>query len=88
MADAATAFAGQTALVAAYLDKAELADGLQQAMDSRGDDRAGQGRDHGKRGYTPEEAFDILRLQSQAENRKLRDIAAELVTGQRRRPDQ
>jgi AmiR/NasT family two-component response regulator len=35
-------------------------------------------------GCSADEAFDLLRLQSQTENRKLRDIASELVTRHRR----
>lgn len=38
----------------------------------------------GATGCTPDDAFDLLRQQSQAENRKLRDVAQEIVERQKR----
>ena len=38
-----------------------------------------------EQGYSDDEAFDVLKTASMRENRKLRDIAAELVGGARRR---
>jgi GAF domain-containing protein len=84
--DPAAGFAGQMAIVAAYIEKAELADQMQQAMDSRATIEQAKGIIMATAGCSPDEAFDLLRQQSQAENRKLRDIAAELVTRQRRQP--
>jgi AmiR/NasT family two-component response regulator len=39
----------------------------------------------GQQGYSDDEAFDALRTASMRENRKVRDIAAEVVRGARRR---
>ena len=38
-----------------------------------------------REGYSDEEAFEVLRTASMRENRKLRDIAADLVRGARSR---
>jgi len=40
-----------------------------------------------RHGITPAAAFDLLSEQSQRSNRKLREIAEELVAGTQRRPD-
>lgn len=83
-AQAGEAFAGQAAIIAAYTDRAELAGHLQTAMASRAVIEQAKGIIMGTMGCTPDEAFDILRQQSQTENRKLRDVAEELVARQQR----
>jgi transcriptional regulator with GAF, ATPase, and Fis domain len=83
-AQAGEAFAAQIAVIAAYCDKAELAGHLQTAMASRAVIEQAKGIVMATMGCTPDEAFDILRQQSQTENRKLRDLAAELVARQQR----
>ena len=40
----------------------------------------------GATGYSPDKAFEQLKAQSQFENRKLRDIATEIVDRAQRRP--
>lgn len=78
-------FAGQAAIIAAYYDKAEAADHMKRAMESRATIEQAKGVVMVASGCSADEAFDILRGQSQAENRKLRDVADELVRRQRRR---
>lgn len=78
-------FAGQAAVVSAFYEKAEAADHLKRAMESRATIEQAKGVIIAAAGCSPDEAFDILRIQSQAENRKLRDVAAELIELQRRR---
>jgi len=75
----------QAAIIAAYFDKAEQAQHLQQAMVSRAVIEQAKGVIMASVGCTSEEAFDLLRQQSQTENRKLRDIAEEIVAVQARR---
>jgi AmiR/NasT family two-component response regulator len=87
-------FARHAAIVLAnaqvYWDARQLSENLEQALHSRSTInyaigiliRAGAG------GRSPEEAFQILVRASQRENRKLRDIAAEIVrhAGDRKEP--
>jgi GAF domain-containing protein len=84
MIDLARLFAGQSAVVVAYLEQAETADGLSTAMVSRAVIEQAKGVVMASSGCSAEEAFDVLRTQSQAENRKLRDVAAEIVARQRK----
>lgn len=58
-----------------------LAEGLEQALDSRATIEQAKGILMGRHGVDPDAAFDLLRRRSQHENRKLRDIAAEVLQG-------
>jgi GAF domain-containing protein len=79
-------FAQLSAIVAAYYDRAEEADNLQRAIESRSTIEQAKGIIMATSGCTPDRAFDLLREQSQAENRKLRTIAEEIVASQERHP--
>ena len=78
------AFAAQAAIVVsnahAYWKALALAHNLSTAMDSRAVIEQAKGVMIASEGVTAEEAFNLLRQQSQAENRKLRDVAADIVT--------
>jgi GAF domain-containing protein len=82
-------FVRQSAIVLAnaqvYWDARNLSENLNQAMRSRAtiDYAVGIVMAHG--GRSPEEAFQVLVRASQRENRKLRDIAAEIVERASRR---
>lgn len=78
-------FAGQVAVISAYFDKADTADHLRVAMESRAEIEQAKGIIMATTGCDPDGAFDVLRQQSQRENRKLRDIAADIVAQQQRR---
>lgn len=86
--DAGLLFAGQAAAVAsvasAYWEQAAAAEGLRQAMASRAVIEQAKGVIMASMGCGGETAFTVLRQQSQAENRKLREIAQEIVDRQRR----
>src|SRR5205085_4785442 len=82
MAQMADGFAAQAAIVTAYCDKADLAEHLQTAMESRAAIEQAKGVIMATMGVGPDAAFDVLRQQSQSENRKLRDLAVELVARQ------
>jgi transcriptional regulator with GAF, ATPase, and Fis domain len=84
-AETATIFARQCAVVGAYFDRAEQVDNLQRAIESRSEIEQAKGVIMASAGVSADEAFDVLRQQSQAENRKLREIAAEIVARQTRR---
>jgi GAF domain-containing protein len=71
----------------AWAERDQAAQGLARAMESRATIEQAKGVVMATTGCTPDEAFEVLRVQSQAENRKLRDIAAELVERQRSRRD-
>lgn len=77
------AFAAQAAVVASnardYWAVAETSKQLQHALASRAVIEQAKGILMGVQHCTPDEAFDILRRSSQRENRKLREIAEELV---------
>lgn len=75
-------FAGQTAIVAAYFDRADEADNLTRALESRATIEQAKGVIMATAGCDPDGAFAILRQQSQSENRKLRDLASEIVARQ------
>jgi GAF domain-containing protein len=81
----ARTFAGYAAVALAnahlYSSTAALAQQMQEAMDSRATIEQAKGILVAQRGCTPEAAFDILVRGSQAANRKLRDIAADIVRG-------
>ena len=72
----------------AYWEQAELAAGLSSAMKSRATIEQAKGILIATTGCSPEEAFDRLREQSQFENRKLRDVAEDLVGSKRLAGDQ
>jgi GAF domain-containing protein len=79
----ATAFATQASIVlgnaTAYFSAQELNEGLRLAMESRATIEQAKGIIMAQSAVDPEEAFDVLRRASQRENRKLRDIAHEMV---------
>lgn len=83
------AFAAHAAYVLlnhqAYWDARSLSENLQQAMLSRAEIEQAKGIIMGATGCTADEAFEQLKLQSQAENIRLRDIAREIVARSRRR---
>jgi len=72
---AATAFAN----AAAYAAAAKLNENLREAIATREIIGEAKGILMARQGCTSDEAFDILRRASQRTNRKLRDIAVELV---------
>jgi GAF domain-containing protein len=86
----AEVFAQQSAIALAnaqvYWDARQLGENLQQAMRSRSviDQAIGILLTDGGRG--PDEAFQLLVRASQRENRKLRDVAAEIVRRAVQRP--
>jgi hypothetical protein len=84
-ADLGCLFAGQAAIVSAYYDKSDTADHLRRAMESRATIEQAKGVIMATTGGTPDDAFAILRQQSQNENRKLREVAEEIVERQQRR---
>lgn len=63
----------------AYWSAHELSEQLQQAMVSRAAIEQAKGVIIEQSGVSSEEAFELLRRASQRENRKLREIAAEIV---------
>ena len=77
--------------VQVYWDARQLSERMNQAMRSRAtiDHAVGIIMASGGGGRTPDEAFQLLVRVSQRENRKLRDIAADIVdrTTHRQRPD-
>jgi GAF domain-containing protein len=81
--DDATAFASQAAFVLAnaraYWDARALSENLTQAMASRAVIEQAKGIIIGVSGVSPDEAFEQLKRQSQYENVKVREIAAEIV---------
>jgi GAF domain-containing protein len=70
----------------AYWGALELSEQLTEAMESRAVIEQAKGVIMGAMSCTADEAFNVLRQQSQTENRKLRDIAQEITSGQVRRP--
>jgi GAF domain-containing protein len=77
------AFAQQAAIVVAnaraYWGAKEQSEQLQRAMESRATIEQAKGILMAQSRVTPEEAFQLLVRASQRENRKLREIAAEIV---------
>jgi GAF domain-containing protein len=83
-----TAFAGYAAIAAAnaniHASTATLARNLERALDSRAVIDQAKGVLMARHGVAAAAAFDLLSEQSQRSNRKLRDIAEELVAGTQR----
>jgi GAF domain-containing protein len=79
----ATTFAGYAAVAVAnaglYASTAQLAAHLQSALDSRAVIDQAKGILMSRHGMSAEAAFDMLSKQSQVTNRKVRDIASDLV---------
>lgn len=69
----------------AYWDARSLSENLREAMASRAEIEQAKGVIIATTGCTPDEAFERLREQSQQENVKLREIAAEIVARAQRR---
>lgn len=63
----------------AYWDAHDLSENLKQALQSRATIDYAIGMIMSAGGRTPDQAFDVLVKASQRENRKVRDIAAEMV---------
>lgn len=86
----AQSFAGYAAVALAnvhlYETQAKLATHLQKAMQSRATIEQAKGIIMAERRCSPDEAFAILSKLSQDTNRKLRDVAAVLVTKASRTP--
>lgn len=82
-------FAAQAAVAVAnsrlYQRAQALSSQLETAMASRAVIEQAKGVIMGAKAVDPDTAFDLLRRASQAENRKLRDIAAEVVRAARSR---
>jgi GAF domain-containing protein len=77
-------FASQTALLASYRNNTEEVDGLRTALRTRAVIEQAKGIIMAATGCTAEQAFDVLRQQSQRENRKLNQVAQEIVDRQKR----
>jgi AmiR/NasT family two-component response regulator len=81
--DALTSFAGYAAIAAAnaniHASTATLARNLELALGSRAVIDQAKGILMARHGLTPGAAFDVLSEQSQRSNRKLREVAEELV---------
>jgi GAF domain-containing protein len=75
----ATHVAAAIGNIDSYKKAVELAENLQQAMESRATIEQAKGMIMLQRKCTDEEAFQTLVAASQARNQKLRDIAAEVV---------
>jgi GAF domain-containing protein len=71
---------------AAYWEAFTLGEQLNEAMRTRAVIEQAKGVIMGSTGCDPDGAFDLLRQQSQSENRKLRDIAEEIVNRKTRGP--
>lgn len=84
------AFATQAAIVLAntqaYWDARALAENLTQAMATRAVIEQAKGVLMAAGGRTPDDAFDALVQISQRENRKLRDVATEIVARAQEQP--
>jgi len=81
--ETAATFAAQAAFVLAnaqaYWDARDLSENLQQAMISRATIEQAKGIIIASSGASPEQAMQLLIEQSQHENVKLRDLAAQIV---------
>jgi transcriptional regulator with GAF, ATPase, and Fis domain len=80
----AAPFAGQCAVAGLYWSVAREATGLAKAIESRSVIEQAKGVIMATTACSADEAFHLLREQSQLENRKLREIAQEIVERQRR----
>jgi GAF domain-containing protein len=76
--------ANHCSIAAQYWSVAKEATTLAAAMVSRATIEQAKGVIMATTGCSPDDAFDLLRQQSQAENRKVRDIAAEVIARQTR----
>ena len=85
----AAAFAVQASVALAnaqaYWEAKEVAEHLNEAMKSRAVIEQAKGMLMAAQGCTADEAFDLLVRASQRSNRKLRDVAGELVMNARKR---
>jgi len=81
---AAQAIAASCSIAAQYWSVANEATTIAAAMKSRATIEQAKGVIMGTTGCSPDDAFELLRSQSQTENRKLRDIAAEVIARQKR----
>lgn len=81
--EVASAFAGYAAVavanVGAYARAQNLARNLQRALQSRAVIEQAKGILMAQRGISAEAAFELLSMYSQTSNRKLRDIARDIV---------
>jgi putative methionine-R-sulfoxide reductase with GAF domain len=88
--DEAAVFGVQAAIVLsnaqAFWAAQQLASDLEIALKSRADIEQAKGIIIGTRRCSPDAAFDILVKQSQHENRKLRDVAREIVRNAAAKP--
>ena len=79
----ATAFASYAAVAVAnagvYASTATLAANLQRALDSRAVIDQAKGILMGRHGMSADAAFNLLSMESQLNNRKLRDVAQDLI---------
>jgi signal transduction protein with GAF and PtsI domain len=75
--------AGQCAIVAQHWTASSQAKNLSTALSSRADIEQAKGIIMATTGCSADEAFGILREQSQRENRKLREVAVEIARRQR-----
>jgi GAF domain-containing protein len=79
----ARAFGAELAAAAAratvYVDQSAMARQLQEAMDARAEIEQAKGILIARERCSADRAFDILRQASQRQNRKLRDVARELI---------
>lgn len=73
-----------TQVAATLFHHRDIGTQLRRAMESRATIEQAKGIIMATAGCGPEEAFDLMVRQSQHENRKLREVAAELVDRQRR----
>lgn len=89
--DTARLLARQLALLldhaAALAQSEHLNATLRRALETRTVIGQAQGILMARQGTTPDEAFDVLRRASQRTNRKLREVAAEIVDGVRHNQD-
>ena len=88
--EAGRAFAAYAAIAVSnadtFVSTAELARNLQTAMESRAVIEQAKGILMARGGITPDQAFEMLVRASQRENRKLRDLAVEIVERARQAP--
>jgi GAF domain-containing protein len=83
-------FAAQAGIVIAYArsywNARQLSENLERAMAHRAEIEQAKGIIIATTGCTADEAFEVLARQSQHENRKLREVAIELVASKINRP--
>lgn len=77
-------FAGQCSITALYWHHVNQSSGLAAAMAYRETIEQAKGVLIATTGCSPDDAFELLRQQSQSENRKVREIAQEIVDRQKR----